>query len=151
MKPAFFAAFVLLCLLTACASNKLQFDKMSYYIGNSSLPPQYQEHLTISMDSTKGQVGKKFRETETHSTFEIHISEYKKLYKLTKGFIPDNKDLGEFAVGGSISRIQLFKGDSVVYSLTYQTQHKVGKSVQQFAKKITSLAPKMGLPMPEKE
>mgnify|MGYP001120967802 CR=1 FL=1 len=148
MKYSFIAIFTFVLLLTACTTNKLQFDKMSYYTGNGSLPPPYQEHLTITVDSTQGSAEKTIGDIVTDNSFEINAKDYKKLTKLAKAFISDSTKLGEFADGGGLSRVQLYKGDTLVYDLSYQSQHKVGKAISKFTKTLESLTPETGLPGP---
>ena len=151
MKYSFIAIFTFVLFLTACTNNKLQFNKMSYYTGNGSLPPPYQQHLTITIDSTQGTAENSIGEIETNNAFEVNAKDYKKLAKLAKAFISDSTKLGEFADWGPINRVQLYKEDTLVYNLTYQSQHKVGKAIPKFAKMLEELAPKAGLPMPQEE
>ena len=53
--------FILILTLTfySCSIGKLKFDRIDYYCGNNSLPPNYREMLEIKIDSSQIKITKR--------------------------------------------------------------------------------------------
>lgn len=133
----------LILLLNSC--NRMEFNRLEYYHGNTSLPPPYQESLVIELDSTQGKVTKKKGSTITKALFDITEADLKKLKKLAKKLTPQDKKLSEFAAGGSVSSLALMQGDTTVYQLSWQEQHKISKATRKMEALLNEWAPAMQL------
>ena len=147
MKLKHFCIFscTTILLLSGCAGLKVDFDRIEYFHGNTSLPPPYQETFYVKVDSVDGLVKKKIGGEETSAEFEVQKNDFRKLQQYCKKLVPQDKQLGQYADGGAISVITLSKGDSVVYTINYQEQHNVGKNTHKLTEKLEEMAPKMRL------
>jgi hypothetical protein len=135
----------ILFLFASCQSPKLQFDRLQFYYGNSSLPPPFQEHYRVKLDSTEGLVSQTKGQDETSSGFSISQKDWAKLMRYAQKLSPMDKDLGEKQVGAAMTSLVLKQGDSTVYSLIWQEHQKVSKAHKKIEAKLRDLAPAIGV------
>lgn len=141
--------FALICF--SCQSTKIQFDRIVFYHGNTSLPPPYQERYKITLDSTEGSVSLSKGQQETTSGFSISKKNWKKIIRSAQKLSPEDKELGPSQTGAAMTSIQLFRADSSIYALTWQEQHKVSKAHKKIEKQLRALAPAVGVDLIPKE
>jgi hypothetical protein len=122
---------LLICgiVCSSCFSKKLGIDRISYFSGNASLPPGYSYMNSVEIDSNammqQQQIGENSYNMRIDSfnkdVFNDLVGLTKKLPIKTKKFL--------FADGGPIKGITLFHKDSIIFTQTWQEQHKVSKTV----------------------
>ena len=139
LKSFVLIAFIAISSIACQTTAKLKFDTIKYYSGNNSLPPEYREMLEISIDSSGGSLIRTKGDNVENGGFEIGTKEQAAL-KAAAHKLPLKKAKLQYADGAAVTSIELYTGDSLVYTQSWQPQHKIAKQLTALEKQILSAA-----------
>ncbi len=134
--------FLLILTLTfcSCSIGKLKFDRIEYYSGNNSLPPNYREMLEIKIDSSQIKITNRKGEDADNNEVAISSKDFLNLQLKAKK-LPRKTPKKQFADGAAVIGISLYKADSLIYSTNWQPQQKISKKTSALQEAILSLIP----------
>ncbi len=135
-------AFILILTLTfySCSTGKLKFDRIEYYSGNNSLPPNYREMLEIKIDSSQIKITKRKGEDVDNNEVVISSKDFLNLQLKAKK-LPRKTPKQQFADGAAVIGISFYKADSLIHSTYWQPQQKISKKTSALQLAILELLP----------